>query len=85
MSIGTHHEESKRRPVNLTIREDVMREAKLLRLNASQAAEQGIAEAVKKAKEQVWLEENRGAIRAYNERIEKHGTLLTPLWLEENA
>lgn len=31
----------------------------------------------------VRLAENADAIRAHNERIEKHGTLLKPVWLEE--
>lgn len=70
----------KRRPVNLTIREDVLREAKKLNLNASQAAEAGIAEAIKKAQEQAWLKENRDALTAHNKRVEKQGLLLNPEW-----
>jgi post-segregation antitoxin (ccd killing protein) len=33
------------------------------------------------AAEQAWLKENRVAIAAYNERVEKHGMLLKPIWL----
>jgi hypothetical protein len=32
----------------------------------------------KRALEEAWLEENRAAIRAHNERIEKYGTMLKP-------
>ncbi|PSJ15721.1 type II toxin-antitoxin system CcdA family antitoxin [Nitrosomonas supralitoralis] len=39
---------SKRRPVNLTIREDLMQNAKSLNLNTSKAAEAGIEDAIKK-------------------------------------
>lgn len=70
----------KRRPVNLTIREDILKEAKNLNLNTSQAAEVGIAEAIKKAQEQAWLLENQTALDAHNERVEKQGVLLTPGW-----
>jgi antitoxin CcdA len=78
-----HHEPSKRRPVNLTIRADVLEEAKALKLNTSQAAETGIIGAVKKAYEQQWLKDSQSAIQAYNERIDKAGPLLTPNWLRD--
>lgn len=71
---------TKRRSINLTIREDILREAKNLNLNASQAAEVGIAKAIKKAQEQVWLKENRTALMAHNKRVKKQGPLLTPEW-----
>ncbi|MEO0467532.1 MAG: type II toxin-antitoxin system CcdA family antitoxin [Pseudomonadota bacterium] len=71
----------KRRSINLTISEDIIADAKALELNASQAAEAGLAEAIRKAKEKKWLEENRAAIEAHNERVEKHGTMLpAPGW-----
>ncbi|MEP3475443.1 MAG: type II toxin-antitoxin system CcdA family antitoxin [Hyphomicrobiales bacterium] len=71
---------AKRRPVNLTIREDILKEAKSLNLNTSKAAEVGIAEAIKQAQEQTWLQENRKALTAHNKRVEKQGLLLTPEW-----
>lgn len=71
---------SKRRPVNLTIREDILDEAKSLKLNASRAAERGIAEAVRRAKAQSWRAENASAIAVHNGRIEQDGTLLAPQW-----
>ncbi len=70
----------KRRPINLTIREDVLDDAKSLKLNTSQAAEFGIAIAVKLAREEKWREENADAIAAHNKRIEEKGTLLRPRW-----
>jgi len=72
--------DTKRRPVNLTIRADILREAKALKLNASQSAEMGILAAIKKAREELWLKENVKALQAHNERIEKTGPLLTPPW-----
>lgn len=74
---------AKRRPVSLTVRADLLSEARTLNLNTSRAAEEGIERAVKKAKETAWLEENRDAIAAHNERIAKHGTLLKPIWLRD--
>lgn len=73
----------KRRPVNLTIREDVIASAKALGLNASKVAEAGIIEAVRKAQEQAWLSENKSAIVAHNERIEREGLTIQPYWLDK--
>ena len=73
----------KRRPINLTIRTDILNEAKSLKLNASKAAETGIIAAIKIAREEEWLEANSGAILAHNKRIEKNGPLLTPNWASE--
>lgn len=71
---------TRRRPVTLTIREDIMTEAKAFSLNASQAAEAGIVQALRKAKEEAWLADNAEAIAAHNARVEKHGTLLRAPW-----
>jgi antitoxin CcdA len=81
----THSEQSlsKRRPVNLTIREDVLIEAKSFKLNASKAAEAGIINAVKEAKSKEWLETNKQALQAHNKRIAEEGTLLKPKWASE--
>ena len=76
-------EKAKRKPINLTIREDILKEAKILDVNASRAAEAGIYQAIKQAKEEQWLKENRKAITAYNEQITKRGTRITPMWVSE--
>jgi antitoxin CcdA len=74
---------SKRRRINLTIREDVISDARRLSINVSQAAEAGIAAAVRTAQESAWLEENSEAIKAHNERIDREGVLITPDWARD--
>ena len=69
-----------RRNINLTISEDVIEKAKTLEINASQAAEEGISEAIKRKHEEIWLEENKLAIKTYNEKVLEHGPLIKPLW-----
>lgn len=83
MYISSYQETSKRRPVNLTVREDVLDEAKSLQLNASKAAEAGIINAIKDARVQQWLEDSKVALKAHNSRVEKSGSLLTPSWVSE--
>jgi len=62
-----------------------MGEARALRLNTSRAAEAGIEAAVRKAKEKAWLLENADAIKAHNERIERSGVMITPIWLRTDG
>jgi antitoxin CcdA len=74
---------SKRRSVNLSIRADILIDAKAYKVNASREAEKAIALAVKKAKEQEWLKGAGPAIEAYNKRIKEHGLYLEPYWMTE--
>ena len=55
-------ETAKRRSINLTIRGDIINEAKSLKVNASQAAEAGILEAIKRVREKAWIQENQRAV-----------------------
>ncbi len=73
----------KRRPVNLNISEDLIKEAKEYGVNASRAAEEGILQVLKKERQKQWREENHDAIAAYNKEIEERGMLYTPEWLEK--
>jgi antitoxin CcdA len=62
-----------RKPANLTIDQNLLTEAKALKLNVSRAAEAGIAEAVRQEKSRRWQEENTEAIRSSNEWVERNG------------
>ncbi|MCZ7593703.1 MAG: type II toxin-antitoxin system CcdA family antitoxin [Hyphomicrobium sp.] len=79
----SHTGQSKRRPISVTVRETLVSEARDYGLNTSRAAEAGIEAALKRAKEEAWLAENKAAIEAYNERIERFGTLIKPMWLAD--
>jgi antitoxin CcdA len=85
MSAITRLQSPKRRPVNLTIREDILRDAKALKLNASKAAEAGIEAAIQQAREANWLVENRDTIAAHNQRVTESGPLLVPDWADDNG
>ena len=73
----------KRRPLNISVREDLIDAAKGFNLNTSKAAEAGIAEAVRRAQEAAWVEQNQKAIKAHNARVDERGTLLRPSWLPD--
>ena len=81
MSEPKYSQPERRKRTNLTVREDVLAEARALGLNTSRAAEAGIEAAIRDEKGRRWVEENREAIEAHNRRIAREGTLLpTPWW-----
>lgn len=68
-----HYAPSPKKATNLSISDDLLRQAKLLHINLSQTLEERLAELISKAQREQWLKENKGAIDEYNKRIEKEG------------
>jgi len=62
-----------KKPTNLSLRTDLLEEARALGINLSQTLEAALTAEVKKYKEKQWLEDNRAGIEAYNRYIEQHG------------
>jgi antitoxin CcdA len=62
-----------KKPVNLSLDEELVEEARALGLTLSAAAEAGLRAAVREEKGRRWLEENAEAIRSSNEWVEKNG------------
>jgi len=58
---------------NVSINEDLLRQAKELGINLSQTLERELERQVRDAKAKAWAEENREAIESQNRWIEKHG------------
>tara|TARA_R110002096_G_scaffold2139_7_gene11321 strand:+ start:396 stop:647 length:252 start_codon:yes stop_codon:yes gene_type:complete len=77
---------AKRTRIDLTVRTDVISQARALNINISRAAEAGIEAALKAEKSRRWLEDNATAIKAHNDRIEREGMgLPTPWWAQQEA
>lgn len=66
---------SRRRKVatNLSVRADLVRRAKALKLNLSEVLETALDRAIRESEREAWLESNREAIDDYNARIERDG------------
>ena len=62
-----------KRATNVSLRADLIEEARQLDINVSEACERGLSEEVARARRERWLEENRAAIEASNAYVEKHG------------
>ena len=64
---------ARRKAANLTLDPDLVAEARALGVNLSQAAEAGLAAAVKAAQEAEWRRENAGAIDSSNRWVAENG------------
>lgn len=62
-----------KRATNVSVRSDLLVAAREAGVNLSATLERALTEELAAAKRKKWREDNREAIQAYNERIEKHG------------
>lgn len=62
-----------KKATNLSIRADLVEEARALGINLSRTLETALTAEIKKANEKQWLEDNKAAIEAYNRHIERDG------------
>jgi antitoxin CcdA len=62
-----------KKAANLSVRADLLEEARAYKINLSQTLEAALLVELKREKERRWLEENRDAIDAYNRHVEAHG------------
>ena len=62
-----------KKATNVSLAENLLAEAKALRINVSQAAESGVAKAVAEKRAEIWLRENKKAFECWNAYVEKNG------------
>ena len=62
-----------KKAANLTVRADLLEEARARKINLSQTLETALAAELKRQRETEWREQNKAAIEAYNRHVEKHG------------
>jgi len=71
--LAVYDENAAKKATNVTINSDLLQKAKAYKINISKNFEAYLAELVRKKEEERWIEENKEAINAVNERIEKYG------------
>ncbi|WEK47252.1 MAG: type II toxin-antitoxin system CcdA family antitoxin [Candidatus Andeanibacterium colombiense] len=64
---------TRRKAVNATVSPEAVAEARELGINLSEAFQNGLDQAIKQARAERWLAENREAIESSNAWVEKHG------------
>ncbi|MDO9063806.1 MAG: type II toxin-antitoxin system CcdA family antitoxin [Sulfuricella sp.] len=73
MLAESYDPEAPKKPTNLSINSDLLRQAKACHINLSQTLEQRLAELVRESRRQEWLQENQAALVEYNSKIETRG------------
>jgi antitoxin CcdA len=63
-----------KRAANVSVRSDLLAAAREAGINLSAALERALTEELAAIRRKKWREENREAIQAYNEHVEKYGT-----------
>ena len=66
-------QQSPRRPTNLSLDDDLVREARTFGVNISQAAEAGLRRAVAEARAEQWRRDNAEAVESSNRWVEDNG------------
>lgn len=62
-----------KKAANLSVRADLLEEARAYKINLSQTLEAALQVELKKRREDEWREQNKAAIEAYNRHIERDG------------
>jgi antitoxin CcdA len=63
----------RKRATNVSVRSDLLAAAREAGVNLSATLERALMEELAEVKRKKWRQENRDAITAYNEYVEKHG------------
>jgi antitoxin CcdA len=63
-----------KKAANLSVNGDLLARAREHHINLSSTLERALVDALKKKRRERWLADNKEAIGAYNDHVEKHGT-----------
>ena len=63
-----------KKPTNVSVNSDLLAKAKELKINLSATLEGALAELVNARQRELWRQENRDAIYAYNQLVAESGT-----------
>ena len=66
-------ENARRKPVNVTVNQDLLASARKYKLNLSKILEESLITELKLRWQNTWLDKNKAAIADYNKHIEKYG------------
>jgi antitoxin CcdA len=66
-------ENAPKKPTNLSINSDLLAKTRALKINLSATLEQALESQLAQAEAAKWAEENKAAIRAYNDFVDENG------------
>jgi antitoxin CcdA len=69
----TYDETAPKRPTNLSVNSDLLRQARALGINLSATLEEALAERLHRRQWDEWLAQHRAQIEAYNREVDERG------------
>ena len=69
----TYDETAPKRPTNLSVNSDLLRQARALGINLSATLEEALAERLHRRQRDEWLARHRAQIEAYNRGVDEGG------------
>jgi antitoxin CcdA len=73
---ASRNSEAQKRATNVSLNSSLLDEARELGINVSRACERGLAQQIAEERGKRWLADNRDAIAASNQYVERHGVPL---------
>ncbi|WP_018145904.1 MULTISPECIES: type II toxin-antitoxin system CcdA family antitoxin [unclassified Thioalkalivibrio] len=74
MNLMPYNTDAPRKATNLTVNSDLLAQARELGINLSALFEQQLVQAVREARRDAWIAENRQALAGYNQRVAERGS-----------
>ena len=65
--------EAPKKATNLSLNSDLLKRSRALNINLSATLEQALKDKLAQSEAKNWIDENKNAIKAYNNFVEKHG------------
>lgn len=62
-----------KKPTNLSLNSDLLKKSKAMNINLSATLEQALRDILAQDKADKWADENKNAIKAYNDFVDEHG------------
>jgi antitoxin CcdA len=71
--LPSYNPNAPKKPTNLSINSDLLAQARALNINLSATLEEALSSQLKARQAQLWREENKQAVAAYNQSVEETG------------
>ena len=62
-----------KKPTNLSVNSDLLKKCKAMNINLSATLEHALTDVLAKTENDKWAEDNKNAIKAYNEFVDENG------------
>lgn len=75
----TYNIQAPKRAANLSVNEDLLKQARALNINLSATLEEGLIAKIQAMQQAAWLAQNQAAIAVYNQQVDAEGAFADSL------